>query len=91
MAQRVANPTGILEDVSSVPGLTQRVKDTALLQLWHRLQLRFGSDPWPGKSICCGAAKKEKKKKKVVINKVKRWSYCHGSAVMNLTPMWTRV
>ena len=27
------------------------------------MQLWFGSDPWPGNSICHGVAKKEKKKK----------------------------
>ena len=26
----------------------QWVKDLALLQLWHRLRLWCGSDPWPG-------------------------------------------
>ena len=33
MAQRVTNPTGIhvLEDMGSIPGLTQWVKDLALL------------------------------------------------------------
>ena len=45
-----------------IPGLAQWVKDLALLQLQSRLKL--GSDPWPGRSICCGAAKNEKKKKK---------------------------
>ena len=34
------------------------------LWLWHRLQLWLGSNPWPGKSICCGAVKEKKKKKK---------------------------
>ena len=32
-----------------------------LLQLWHRLQLRFGSDAWPGNSICYRVGKKRKK------------------------------
>ena len=33
----------------SIPSLTQRVKNTILLQLWCRsqLQLRLGLDPWP--------------------------------------------
>ena len=35
------------EDASSIPGLSQRVKDTVFSQLWHRLQLRLRSDPWP--------------------------------------------
>lgn len=30
-----------------IPGLVQWVKDP-LLQLWCRLQLQLGFDPWPG-------------------------------------------
>lgn len=32
-----------------------------MLQLLCRQQLWFTSDPWPGKSICCGVAKRERK------------------------------
>ena len=35
------------------------VKDLALWQLWLRLQLQLGSDPWLGNSMCPRAAKKE--------------------------------
>lgn len=39
-----------------IPSVAHWVKDMALPQLWHRLQLcRF--DPWPG----CGQIKKKKK------------------------------
>ena len=29
--------------------MAQRVKDSLVPQLWHRLQLQRGFDPWPGK------------------------------------------
>ena len=37
MAQWVKNPTSICEDLGSIPGLGQWVKDTVLLWLWCRL------------------------------------------------------
>ena len=49
-------------DTSSILCLTQWVKDLALLQLWHRLQLWLESDPWPGISICHEVIKKEENK-----------------------------
>ena len=51
-------------DAGSIPSLAQCVTDPVLLQLWCRLQLELGSDPWLRNSICCGVAKKEKEKKK---------------------------
>ena len=45
----------------SIPGPAQWVKDLALLQLRLWSQLHFGSDSWPGNSICCRASKNENK------------------------------
>ena len=45
------------------PARHSGLKHLALLHLWYGSQLRIGSDPWPGNSICQEAAKKEKKKK----------------------------
>ena len=39
-------------DACSIPSPAQWVKEPALLQLQHRLQLKLGPDPWPGYSIC---------------------------------------
>ena len=36
VAQQVTNPTSVHEDVGSIPGLTQWVKDLALPQVGHR-------------------------------------------------------
>ena len=43
VAQRVTNPTGIHEDVGSVPGLAQRVKDRHCPELWSRSKMPLGS------------------------------------------------
>ena len=48
-------------DAGSIPSPAQWGKDPVLLQLQLRSQLRLGSDPWPGNSICHRVAKKEKK------------------------------
>ena len=42
------------------PKPAQWVKDPVSPQLWLRSQLRLGSDPWPGNSVCCEGAKKER-------------------------------
>ena len=43
VAQQVMNSTNIHEDGSSIPGLTQWVKEPVLLQAADRSQMQFGS------------------------------------------------
>ena len=56
-----------LWDTVSIPRLnplTQWVKDQALPQLQHTLQLQLESDPWSRNSICCREVKKKKKRRR---------------------------
>ena len=64
VAQRLKNPTSIDEDVGSIPGLGQQVKDPGLL--WHRLAVAAPIQPLAWELSCASgvALKKERKKKK---------------------------
>ena len=44
--------------------MAQWFKDLVLLQMWHRLQLQLGFDPWLGDPYAAVQKKKEKKRKK---------------------------
>lgn len=71
------------QDTGSIPGLIQWVKDLALLQLQHRSQPWFRSDPWPGNYMCCGVAKRGVGGGRSTNQRVKKFlgSSCHSSAV----------
>ena len=53
------------------PSPLQLVKDLALLQLWHRLQLWLTLITGPGTSMCCRCSKTNKQPKPTRKNEIK--------------------
>ena len=51
---------GISAEQVQSPAQHSGLQELVLQQLWYRLQLQLGLDPWPGNYICHGVAKKEK-------------------------------
>ena len=76
-------------DTGSIPGLVWWVNDP---QLWLRLSLRLGPDPWPRSSICHGAAKNEEKKKKKAVTDNLLFIYCFlGPHLRHMEVPWLGV
>ena len=77
--------------MGSIPSQVLRIKDLALLQLWHRSQLWLRFSPLPGTSICCGYSQKKKKKSETNNNKKEPNEptslHCSG-AVLTRSALW---
>ena len=82
MVQQLTNSTSICEDMGSIPGLPQWVKDWRCHKLWSRPKMPLGSrtavavvyaggyssdwTPSLGTSICCGCSPKKTERKKKI-------------------------
>ena len=51
VAQWVNDLACLSRGAGSIPGPVQWMKDPALLQLWHKVQLQLGFNHWPG-NVC---------------------------------------
>ena len=58
-----------------VPTVAQEVKDPALPELWHSLQVQFRPNPWELPLAIYATKKKKKKKKNLFLQKYKHGEF----------------